>query len=68
MANVNCLEGMKCPECGSYEPFVLSVFAYTTMWDKGSESTTELEWDNDSYCKCVKCGHSNTVRNFDDSG
>jgi hypothetical protein len=67
MANVNCLQGMQCPQCGSEEPFRLDVSATVVMWDEGSdpdEGMGDLDWDNDSACRCMACDFAGTVLHF----
>jgi hypothetical protein len=67
MANVNCLEGMMCPECGALEPFRIAVTATAVFWDEGSDAQMlegDLEWDDASDCKCMACDFEGTVLNF----
>ena len=64
MANQNCLQGMKCPECGSEEPFTISAHCWVDMTDEGSDEVRDLEWDNDSTCVCGACGHAALVGDF----
>ena len=65
--NENCLEGMRCPECGDFGPF--KIFATKSgmveVSDDGSEDFQgDIEWDDDSACECCGCGHLGTVRKF----
>jgi len=62
--NTNCLEGMQCPECESYGPFVIGALAFFTHYDEGSDDCGDLEWDGDSYCRCDDCGHEAQVIHF----
>ncbi|MHB8408285.1 MAG: hypothetical protein ACYDHY_09405 [Acidiferrobacterales bacterium] len=64
MANRNCLEGMACPECGSGQPFRITVSTTVEMWDNGTESHGDVEYYDDAYCQCVMCSHSGKVVNF----
>lgn len=64
--NENCLEGMKCPKCGSFGPF--NILVTQTGWTSVSDDGTDYidgdtEWDNASPCECG-CGHSATVAEF----
>ena len=63
-ANTNCLEGMKCPACGSREPFRIQMTSIFTIYDDGTDEYGDTEWDDESYCDCVACEHSGTVRDF----
>lgn len=65
--NENCLQGFECPECGSYGPFRIgaTVSGETLVMDDGTEGVEgDVEWSDDSTCRCTDCGHSSTVRNF----
>ncbi|SNS00143.1 hypothetical protein SAMN04488503_2278 [Humidesulfovibrio mexicanus] len=64
MSNSNCLEGFRCPECGSYEPFDIEVKTTVTVYDNGSGDMEHAEWDDDSQCTCVECGHMGIVGAF----
>jgi len=64
MSNTNCLAGMRCPECKSEEPFLIETKAIMTVYDSGTESLGDTEWDEDSYCECVKCRYSGKVFQF----
>jgi hypothetical protein len=62
--NVNCLEGMRCPECGSYEPFLIGIKTVGKVFDDGVSETFDNEWDDDSYCRCCECDHEGAVADF----
>ena len=53
--NTNCLDGMKCPKCGSLEPFGIEVTMMVTMSDDGTEDYGNSEWDDNAYCECRAC-------------
>jgi hypothetical protein len=61
--NEDCLDGMRCPSCGSYEPFYIDVQTTFTMFDDGGSEYQDLHWDDDSYCAC-SCGKEGTVKDF----
>lgn len=65
--NENCLEGMRCPTCGSREPFRIRVTLMVLMYDEGSEDRTmggDTEWGPESYCECYACGQYGLVKAF----
>jgi hypothetical protein len=66
--NTNCLAGMQCPNCGSLEPFYMEVQCIALMYDNGSESLEDLEWDDKSACWCGVCKHKGTVKHFSRKG
>ena len=62
--NSNCLEGMRCPKCGSEEPFFIEVRTQMLMWDEGSDYHTDLDHDDASFCRCYNCDREGTVADF----
>lgn len=67
MPNNNCLEGIRCPQCGSEEPFRIVVTTTVLMWDDGTDYDKmggETEWDEESYCECHACGKYGRVKDF----
>lgn len=65
MSNTNCLEGFKCPACGSEERFSIEVTTTIDFDDDGAlNSGGDTEWDNSSFCQCYDCDHSGTVAEF----
>lgn len=65
MANKNCLEGLRCPGCTSYEPLRIGVTTVVEMHDDGTNyGTGNLEYTNHSFCQCVMCSFQGTVKDF----
>lgn len=65
--NENCLAGMRCPECGDFGPFMINVTQsqMTMVTDEGHDEVGgDSEWDDDSVCRCIACGHESKVRQF----
>lgn len=62
--NTNCLAGMQCPNCQSFEPFRISVTTLCLLYDEGTETAGDIDWDDNSSCQCTDCGHSRTVADF----
>lgn len=63
--NENCLKGMQCPKCGSYEPFRINAQVTLTAYDDGTEfNGGDVEWDDDAACACIECGRTGKVRDF----
>lgn len=65
--NENCLQGMACPACGDFGPFkiLVSQSGMTRVSDEGTDSIEgDMEWDDDSPCECLECGHTGTVGQF----
>ena len=67
MASENCLKGMRCPKCGSFEPFNICISTTVQMNDDGHEYDGGYsDWDEDSYCSCTECGKHGKVSDFKD--
>jgi hypothetical protein len=64
--NVNCLAGMRCPNpaCGSHGPFQIRGEASFTVTDDGTDDYENVEWYDDSRCRCNECQHCSTVKEF----
>jgi len=65
--NENVLQGMCCPQCGSYGPF--KILATKTGWARAYDDGTcdfngDVEWEDSSPCECPGCGLSGTVTTF----
>jgi hypothetical protein len=48
MTNTNCLEGIRCPDCGNEESFRIAAKTIVTVTDDGIEDHGDMEWDDDS--------------------
>ncbi len=64
MANENCLQGMRCPRCGSEEPFIIKISTLMRFFDDGSDTHGDVEWDASSPCTCEACGFTRWVNDF----
>jgi hypothetical protein len=63
--NTNCLEGMRCPSCGSYGPFQMEANIVVLVSDEGTQDAGgDYEWDLDHSCKCEECSHAATIGDF----
>ncbi|MBS0207756.1 MAG: hypothetical protein JSS27_02270 [Planctomycetes bacterium] len=64
MTNVNCLEGIRCPQCAQEDRFKITALISCLVTDDGSEPTGDHEWDDDSSTHCPDCGFDGKLRNF----
>ena len=64
--NSNCLEGLRCPVCGSYGPFKIKSTGWVCWEDDGTDITDYPSWDfaEDSGCICLICNHDGRVESF----
>jgi hypothetical protein len=56
-ANVNCLEGIRCPACGNEDTFRIEVLTMATVTDDGTDFQGHggVDWDENSYAECATC-------------
>lgn len=64
MTNTNCLEGMRCPHCGSTDRFEIVGTARFVVTDDGTDSFENPDWGSDDNCYCPECQHSGVVKDF----
>ena len=64
MPNTNCLEGMRCPKCGSEGPFDIEASAVFRVYDSGTDEFFDVSWEKTSPCVCIDCGHEALVCDF----
>jgi hypothetical protein len=66
--NENCLAGLQCPECGALQPFDITVRHDMRVFDHGTGPDNpidnDIQWDDDSRCRCIGCGYTDTVADF----
>ena len=54
--NENCLQGIKCPDCGNEDRFHIAVLSFTDVSDDGTGSEVcDTEWDGRSAIECSEC-------------
>ena len=64
MTNTNCLENIKCPDCGYEESFRIAASTIFTVTDDGTEDYGDVEWNDDSYAECLQCLRQGKVKDF----
>ena len=67
LPNVNCLEGKRCPRCGSKEPFEVVVSMRVLLYDNGTDDAEDgsIEYDDDAAARCYLCGFEGKFSDFD---
>jgi hypothetical protein len=65
--NVNCLDGKRCPNCGSYGPFEVVVTMRVLLYDDGTDYATDgsIEYDDDAPAMCDACRYRGKFGDFD---
>jgi len=66
--NVNCLEGKRCPKCGSYGPFEIVVSTRVLLCDNGTDDAEDGStwYDDDAPAMCCECRHEGKLGDFDE--
>lgn len=62
--NDNCLEGMKCPKCSSEGPYKILGVAWFLVDDDGTYDFDDVDWDDNTECKCTECNFLGITYNF----
>jgi len=64
--NVNCLEGKRCPNCGSYGPFEVVVSMRVLLYDNGSDDAEDgsIEYDDSALAMCPACRYEGKFGEF----
>lgn len=69
--NKNCLRWMKCPnpKCGDpYGPFDIQGLAVFEVFDDGTSTHKDIEWEDDSWAMCQHCQTETTVGGLRNAG
>ncbi len=66
--NSNCLDGKRCPRCGSYGPFEVEVSMRVLLYDSGSDDAEDgsIEYDDDAFAVCYACRCKGKFGDFND--
>ena len=64
--NSNCLDGKRCPNCGSYGPFEVVVSMRVLLYDSGAgdAENESIEYDDDSLALCDACRYAGKFGDF----
>lgn len=63
-SNKNCLEGIRCPDCGNQDRFKVQATTIFELIDDGTDGHYDVEYNEDSYFECYSCGKHGTVKDF----
>src|ERR1700722_14907404 len=64
MVNTNCLEGIKCPDCGNEDAFYIDTSAVMYVTDDGAENRGDTSWNDESHTECAQCERSGKLADF----
>jgi hypothetical protein len=64
--NSNCLDGKRCPKCGSYGPFEVFVSMRVLLYDSGADDAEDgsMEFDDATLAICYACGYQSAFGNY----
>jgi hypothetical protein len=65
--NTNCLEGKRCPSCGSFGPFEMFVSMRVILGDDGVQMADDpaVEYFDETSASCSECGYRSSFGAFD---
>jgi hypothetical protein len=69
MTNTNCLEGIRCPQCGNVDRFMIAANVMAEVTDDGADVASPLfgngfEWDDSSFTRCPQCDTQGPLKKF----
>ena len=70
MANVNCLEGMRCPKCKHADEVLVLVKIWTSLRDDGTDHVADsiqdasVDYDDDSSACCPMCDYFGKLQDW----
>jgi Zn ribbon nucleic-acid-binding protein len=66
--NHNCLEGLRCPDCGNADRLRIVARIMADVTDDGAEMAhgSQMDWDDDSMAVCPECDHDGPLAGFRD--
>lgn len=64
--NINCLDGKRCPKCGSYGPFEVVVSMRVLLYDSGSDDAEDgaIKYDDNTFAICDACKYEGKFGKF----
>lgn len=66
MSNTNCLAGIKCPQCGNEERFLIFATVLMDVTDGGADNAdgSDTHWDDASMTTCPECDRDGPLAEF----
>jgi len=66
MTSKNCIEGLRCPECGNETRLLIIATAVAEVTDNGAELADGdgLDWSDKSHTFCPECKHGGPLTGF----
>jgi hypothetical protein len=66
MTNENCLEGIRCPDCGNEDCMLIMTTVLAEVTDDGADiaDCSGMHWDGASMTRCPECDKEGLLRAF----
>jgi hypothetical protein len=66
MANDNCLEGIRCPQCGNEDRLLIVTTVLAEVTDDGADIAggSDMQWDDASMTRCPECDRDGPLKEF----
>jgi hypothetical protein len=66
MTNTNCLSGVKCPQCGQEDRFLIFSTILAEVTDEGADVAhgSDWHWDDSSMARCPECDRDGPLAEF----
>jgi hypothetical protein len=66
MTNQNCLEGIRCPQCGNDDRLLIVTTVLADVTDAGADIAdgSDMHWDDSSLTRCPACDRDGPLKDF----
>jgi hypothetical protein len=66
MTNENCLQGLKCPQCGNEDRLLITATIQADVTDGGAEPAegSDMHWGDDSLTICPMCDRDGPLTDY----
>jgi len=65
MENTNCLQGLRCPNCGHDERLYITATTTFEVTDDGTGDHDDVLWDSTSPTECPECDFFGDLGDFE---
>lgn len=69
-ANENCLENVRCPNCGNMDKVLVVATVWVVVTDDGADidpDDASFDYEAESAAQCPDCEYTGTWQDFDDT-
>lgn len=65
--NVNCLENMRCPNCGNMDRLIVTGLSSFIVTDDGAEQVGDIEYGPNAKTQCYECNYQAKWKDFENT-